>query len=478
MLLDYAARQEWEVVGIYSDDDYTGADRRRPAFQQLLSDARRRRFDIVLCKTLSRFTREMELVETYLHGLFPAWGIRFVSVVDNADTADHANKKSRQINGLINEWYLEDMSENIRSVLDSRRRSGLHIGAFALYGYRKDPEHKGHLLIDEQAAVVVREIFLLYAAGHGKGTIARLLNERGLPNPTHYKQLQGLRYQAGRSCSPFWRAETIRRILCNEIYLGNMVQGKYGSASYKTKQNRPRPRSEWFVVEGTHEPIISRELWQQVQKRQERQTRTGPAGKAGLFSGTARCSVCGCLLRSTKSRGRRYLQCPTRRVNPEACCGAFISEQLLEQAVLKELQGLFHTLLNPEELQQALLARCSKLDSFSRLREALEQCERTAAQYDTSLRELYRNLGRGLVSHEEGERLSAVFSTERAQLEQRAQELRSRLTRMQTTQVVTAEELCPQRLDRQLVLRLLESVYVGHRTSGSQEVSVELQWRF
>ena len=175
MLLDYAAQHSWTVYDIYSDDDYTGADRNRPQFQRLLKDAQQRKFQIVLCKTQSRFTRELELVETYIHGLFPLWGIRFISIVDHADTANKGNKKSRQINGLVNEWYLEDMSDNIRSVLTSRRKNGFHIGSFALYGYQKDPHQKGRLLIDDEAAEVVREVFLLYAQGLGKTAIARTL---------------------------------------------------------------------------------------------------------------------------------------------------------------------------------------------------------------------------------------------------------------------------------------------------------------
>ena len=155
MLIQYAVTQGWEIHDIYSDDDYTGADRNRPQFKRLLADAKAHKFDIVLCKTQSRFTRELELVEKYIHGLFPIWGIRFVSIVDNADTANKGNKKSRQINGLVNEWYLEDMSENIRSVLTSRRENGFHIGSFAPYGYRKDPTSKGHLVIDEEATEIV-----------------------------------------------------------------------------------------------------------------------------------------------------------------------------------------------------------------------------------------------------------------------------------------------------------------------------------
>ena len=173
MLLQYAMEQGWELYNIYSDDDYAGADRHRPEFNRLLKDAERHKFDIILCKTQSRFTRELELVEKYIHGLFPIWGIRFISIVDNADTANKGNKKSRQINGLVNEWYLEDMSENIRSVLTNRRVNGFHIGAFALYGYKKDPNQKGHLIIDKEAAAIVREVFTLFSLGYGKTAIDR-----------------------------------------------------------------------------------------------------------------------------------------------------------------------------------------------------------------------------------------------------------------------------------------------------------------
>ena len=262
MLIEYAVQKEWEIYNIYSDDDYTGSDRNRPAFNQLLKDAESHKFDIVLCKTQSRFTRELEIVEKYIHGLFPIWNIRFVSIVDNADTENKGNKKARQINGLINEWYLEDMSDNIKSVLTNKRRNGVHIGAFALYGYQKDPHQKGHLIVDEEAAQVVREVFTLFSQGMGKSAIARYLNEKGIPNPTEYKRMHGLRYkQPVTKQSTLWKYFAVADMLVNEIYIGNMVQGKYGSVSYKSKKNKPIPKEQWIRVEGTHEPIIDMPLW-------------------------------------------------------------------------------------------------------------------------------------------------------------------------------------------------------------------------
>ena len=357
MLVQYSLEQGWEIYCIYSDDDYAGADRRRPEFNRLLQDAEARKFDIVLCKTQSRFTRELELVEKYIHGLFPVWGIRFISIVDNADTANKGNKKSRQINGLVNEWYLEDMSENIRSVLTNRRENGFHIGAFALYGYKKDPDQKGHLIIDEEAAAVVREVFTLFSQGYGKTAIARMLNDRGIPNPTEYKRLKGLRYkQPTAKNSTLWKYFAISDMLINEIYIGNMVQGKYGSISYKTKQNKPRPKSEWYIVEGTHEPIIDRELWDRVQAMIAERAKPFDVGTIGLFARKARCASCGYVMRSSKSAPQRgskhYLQCSNRHVAKDACEGAFISVDRLERLVIAEINRLSAEYLDKDELEQ------------------------------------------------------------------------------------------------------------------------------
>ena len=220
--------------------------------------------------------------------------------------------KGRQINGLVNEWYLEDMSENIRAVLTSRRKNGLHIGAFAPYGYKKDPEQTGHLLIDGEAAAVVREIFALFSQGYGKTAIARLLNERGIPNPTEYKRLHGLRYQQPKGKSgTLWKYAAVSSMLSNELYIGNMVQGRYGSISYKTKQNRPRPKEMWYRVEETHEAIIDRDLWDRVQSLSAFQAKPFRGGTIGLFARKVRCAGCGYTMRSTKSRGKHFCNVPT-----------------------------------------------------------------------------------------------------------------------------------------------------------------------
>ncbi len=486
MLLQYAMEQGWEVYNLYSDDDYTGSDRRRPEFNRLLADAKAHRFDIVLCKTQSRFTRELELVEKYIHGLFPIWGIRFVSIVDNADTANKGNKKSRQINGLVNEWYLEDMSENIRSVLANRRQNGFHIGAFALYGYKKDPGQKGHLLIDEEAAAVVREVFTLFSQGYGKTAIARMLNDRGIPNPTEYKRLHGLRYQQPkRKNSTLWKYFAISDMLTNEIYIGNMVQGKYGSVSYKTKQNKPRPRSEWYRVEGTHEAIIDRPLWNRVQSMVAERAKPFDCGTVGLFARKARCANCGYTMRSSKNRGRHYLQCSNRHVAKDACIGSFISVEKLERMVIDELNRLVAAYLDKDELERHL-AFCENLqDQKKQLLDILSTYEKRIAEYTKGLRDLYMDKVKGLLNDSDFAALSKEFSSEKSRLERvlldgqrQLRSLEDRIAVGDNRKALVERYVTLEHLTREIVEILVDYITVGKRIPGTKDVPIEIHWNF
>ena len=490
MLLQYAMEQGWELYNVYSDDDYTGADRRRPEFNRLLQDAEQHRFDIVLCKTQSRFTRELELVEKYIHGLFPIWGIRFISIVDNADTANKGNKKSRQINGLVNEWYLEDMSDNIRSVLTNRRKNGFHIGAFALYGYQKDPEQKGHLVIDEEAAAVVREVFTLFSQGYGKTAIARLLNDRGIPNPTEYKRLHGLRYQQPKKKnSTLWKYFAISNMLTNEIYIGNMVQGKYGSVSYKTKQNRPRPKETWYRVEGTHEPIIDRALWDRVQALVAQRAKPFDVGTIGLFAKKARCANCGDTMRSGKTSpkrgGKHYLQCANRHIAKDACIGSFIAVDKLEQLVLEELNCLSAEYLDRDELERNI-EFCENLqEQKARLRTDLAVYQKKIEEYAKGIRELYMDKVRGLISEGDFAELSKGFSAERTRLERVVVETEKQLVQLEEKIAAgdNRRELIEQytnldHLTREVVETLIDYISVGKRIPGTKDVPIEIHWNF
>lgn len=487
MLMQYAISQGWDLFDIYCDDDYAGSDRNRPQFKRLLADAEARKFDIILCKTQSRFTRELELVEKYIHGLFPIWGIRFVSIVDNADTANKGNKKSRQINGLVNEWYLEDMSENIRSVLTNRRENGFHIGSFAPYGYQKDPEIKGHLIIDEEAAQIVREIFTMFADGYGKSAIAKKLNDRGIPNPTEYKRQKGLRYkQPANKHGVLWKYTSIADILSNEVYIGNLVQGKYGSISYKTRQCTTRPKEQWIRVEGTHDPIIDETLWNITQRKIKSHARPNKkTGMIHLFSGIAVCMHCGYAVRMHRGHGNYYLQCETRQISDSACPGAFMPEAELEQVVIKELHKLNKQLLDVGQLQREIKFESTLNAQKSKLLSEQEGYREKVAEYDLTMKQLYVDKAKGLIFTTDYFKMIEGFQEDRARFEALANSLQDKIDdidlRIQIgdnrleliSQYVEADHMT-----RKMVELLIERIEIGKRNKKTKQVPVTIHWNF
>ena len=265
LLLEYAKRQGWTVYDIYADEDYSGLREDRPAFQRMLTDAENGCFSIILCKTQSRFTRNAVTAERCLHEWFPRWGIRFVTVVDHVDTAFRGNKKARQINSLVNEWYSEELSENIRAVFRRKMEEGKFLGNYAPYGYRKDLNDRHHLIIDEETAPVVEKIYGLYLSGLSCKMIAEKLTAEEIPTPSRLKKKRG--EDMGRKECGRWAAGTIRKILKNPVYLGHMVQGKERKISFKEKKVREMPETQWIVVRNTHEPIINDTIFEKVGRR-------------------------------------------------------------------------------------------------------------------------------------------------------------------------------------------------------------------
>ncbi|NLK37076.1 MAG: recombinase family protein [Epulopiscium sp.] len=270
LLYQYAKEKGWNVVKEYVDEDYSGLDAARPGFIAMLKAAQRGEFQIILCKSQSRFTRDMELVEKYIHTLFPLWGIRFVGVTDAVDTQVKGNKKARQISGLINEWYCEDLSENIRSVFLEKMKQGQYLAPFAPYGYQKSPNNPHKLIPDEEAAKVVQRIFLSYAKGISVREIQKELDAEKILPPTRYKIEKGLSFYHPKlqyKEEYTWSTNTLRQILKNRVYIGDLVQAKQKKVSYKSKKVIQNPQKDWIVVPNCHDAIIEKEVFLLVQER-------------------------------------------------------------------------------------------------------------------------------------------------------------------------------------------------------------------
>lgn len=444
MLLKYALNQGWEVINVYSDDDYSGADSARPAFNKMLDDCENGLVDIVLCKTQSRFSRDMEIVEKYIHNKFIEWGIRFVSVVDNADTNVQGNKKARQINGLINEWYLEDLSDNIRSSLQNRREDGLFLGSFAPYGYIKDPNNKNKLLIDPVASEIVKEIFSLYRNGVGYYKIGQILNEKGIPTPTNYKKENGSKYecrQAKFKEKTKWSQDTIAKILRNESYIGNLVQGKRTYISYKNHKTIVKPEKEWTISYNTHEPIIDMDTWTAVQKKFKSRTRMSrTTGKVYMLSRKVYCKECGTVftrqLYHTKDGKTSYLKCKGRKLASRDCTNVFsIRCDVLEQKILEKINEQLDKYYSLAELKRAYILQKKSLDStVLSKREALEDelgiLQNKIKKKNEYYKCLYEDKTEGVINQEDFMMLREKFTNEIDEYKSRIEKIKESLAEL------------------------------------------------
>lgn len=310
MLRQVANKNNWTVYDIYKDEDISGAGEYRPSFERLLKDAKEKKFNIVICKTQSRFTRDMEVVERVIHTDFQRWGIRFIGVVDAADTAVKGNKKSRQIHGLVNEWYIESLSESIRGTFKTKMEAGQYLGSFAPYGYEKKVGDRHQLIEDKVAANVVRRIFKLYLEGYGTHRIAKILTEDGILKPTKYKQSKGENFSVPNiSEYNLWGHTIINRILRNPIYIGVLTQGKETTRSYKDRTRIKVDEKDWIVIENAHEAIIDRIDFERVQELLDSKRRVkGVDGKAHIFATKLKCRECsGSMIRTmTRTRNKEY----------------------------------------------------------------------------------------------------------------------------------------------------------------------------
>jgi len=315
------------------------------------------KFGIVIAKTQSRFTRNMEHMEKYLHNDFPLLGIRFIGVVDHADTLNKGNKKSRQINGLVNEWYSEDLSESIRAVFETKMKQGQFLGSSCPYGYIKDPKNHNHLIVDEYAASIVKRIFELYLSGYGKGKIGSILSTDGVLIPSLYKtQILGQNYHNANAITStsLWSYQTIHQILKNETYIGNMVQNRCKTLSYKSRIKKAVPKDEWIRVEDTHEAIIDVDTWNLAQEVGKQKTRAvNNENKVGLFSGKLFCLDC------KKSMVRQYNKkgentgycCKTYKGHGNTFCTShFVSCDDLEFSVMTDIKNEAVKALSQEKI--------------------------------------------------------------------------------------------------------------------------------
>ena len=337
------------------------------------------------------------------------------------------------ITNVMNDQYCYQTSKKIRQVFDMKRRNGEFIGSYAPYGYIKDPQDKHALLVDPEAAEIVKRIFSMFLSGKNKRGITLYLNDHGVPCPTVYKQSQGLKYNAPNAQgNPMWSTITIDTILKNRVYVGDMVQGRQRVKSYKIHIQERVPEEEWFIVENTHEAIIDRETFDKVQGLLKRDTRTAPKQKQlYLFSGFLKCADCGRAMSRIASKGTYvYYQCGTyKSLSKTACTMHSIKNTRLEVGVLFAIQQQVHLAVTYSELVSRINAAPLKKSKSCRLEDMIAIKEKELSKIMRYKQALYQDWKDGEITHtdyrhmsedyeQQAESINAVLRTLRAERDQ------------------------------------------------------------
>ena len=420
----YFAPGSYVIVDVFADDGLTGTDTERPNFKRLEGCIIRQEVNCIIIKSLARGFRNLADQQKFLEEFIPVNGARFICTgtpfIDTYANPHSASGLEVPIRGMFNEQFAATTSEEIRKTFKMKRERGEFIGAFAPYGYKKDPNDKNSLIVDEEAAEVVKSIYHWFVnEGYSKRGIAQRLNQMGEPNPEAYKKQKGLKYNNPNSSKNdgLWSASTIARILQNKVYTGVMVQGRHRIISYKVHKQINVPEDEWFVVPHTHEAIIDKGIFEKAQALHKRDTRTAPGKeKVYLMSGFVYCADCQKAMRRKTARNIAYYYCRSYS-DKKICSKHSIRQDKLENAVLAALQmqiSLVDQLA--EEIERINNAPVINREN-KMLFNSLKQAEKQLKQYRDASDSLYLDWKSGEINKDEYHRLKSKVAEQIPQLE-------------------------------------------------------------
>lgn len=434
MLKRYVSEQEnFFIVKEYVDDGYTGTNFDRPGFKQMIEDIEAGIIDTVITKDLSRLGRERLGVGHYTEIYFPEHNVRYIALLDNIDTyIDSGMNDMAPFKGVINDMYVRDISKKIRSSLIERKKAGNFLGVTAPYGYQKDPNNKFHLIINEKEAEVVKRVFRLYLEGNGLTRIAQILTKDGIPVPGESRDIGKTRRTALYSS---WKQTTIRRILDNRVYLGELVQFKRRKINYKSKRRINVPEEERYICKGTHEAIIDEEDFNTIQNILKKNKSFKGTKHDYLFKGLLFCSECGARLNVTYSNYalKRYGEyryttiCYSySRLYSDICTRHSNSIPELEEVLIKHIKEVCSRYIN-ENLQDELISMAKKQKQFELKQitneKKLETISQKISDIGLYIKNLYMDKVKGVVSENDYVSLVADFTKDRDNLIKEKEEL-------------------------------------------------------
>ena len=502
ILRRFAEENNLYVVGEYIDDGWSGTNFDRPNFQRMMQDVEAGKVNCIASKDLSRFGREHIMMDYYLEFVFPEKGIRYIAVSDNEDT-EKGLSDFVPFKNLFNEWFAKDTSRKVKNSLHAKFLAGERTFAYAPLGYKRDPDVKNRLVIDEETRWIVEKIFDLAFHGAGAAKITGILLDEQVPTPgwlnyTRYGTFANIYADAPEKKRYAWTVAQVKSIVKNETYIGNSVHGIQTNISYKNKKKIRKPPEEWLRIENTHEAIVSKEVFERVQEQIASRRRKIKTATTQIFSGLVKCADCGWSMsygtNNSNSKPFHYFVCTNyRQHGPKHCdCTShYIRYDTLYAYVLSRLQyWSAQSDMGEEHLKRQLLhANDREQQRMVKMRDAeLKRSQKRQKELDRLFSKLYEDWAAERITEYNFKVLSEKYQTEQAEVLEKIERLQAELDTEQQT-VVNIDQWIgliqhyahPEELTAEMLNALIEKIVVHEKTvgeDGEKEQTVDIYYRF
>ena len=502
ILRQFASDNNLHVVDEYVDDGWSGTNFERPDFKRMMDDVEAGKINCIVTKDLSRFGREHVMMDYYLEFMFPEKHIRYIAVTENEDT-EKGLSDFVPFKNLFNEWFAKDTSRKVKAALRAKHAAGEITSAYAPLGYMKDPDAKNKIVIDEETRWVVEKIFDLAAHGCGAAKIARVLYDEKVPTPAYWKYMRHGKFSYVFTDAPpdkaySWSLAIIRNILKDETYIGNTIHNKQSTVSYKNKKIVQRPEEEWVRIENTHEPIISRDVFDQVQEQSATRRRMQKDATTQIFAGLLKCADCGWSMTFGRNANANnpfgYYVCGRNRAyryKDGECTRHYLRYDVLYAYVLERIQHwakraktdenrLLEDLLKSGDRERAAAVKKQTAE--------LKKAEKRKAELDNMFAKMYEDWAASRITENNFNMLSQRYQKEQEEQEQKIQDCKTKLAAGQQT-VEDAQKWVelikqigvPRELTAELLNTLIEKIIVHEAAEddfGFRQQEIEIIFRF
>ena len=480
--------EEMELAGEYVDDGYSGINFERPAFKEMMEDVITGSINCIVVKDLSRFGRDYIDSGRYLQRVFPSLDIRFIALNDNYDSFTASETEKNLVipfKNFINDNYCRDTSAKVRSVCKVKRKQGQFISNYASYGYEKDEEDKHKIVIDKEVEYVVRKIFSMKLEGYSSYSIAKHLNDNGIPSPMEHKKAKGIRYKTGFCTKAVakWDTPAVNRILINEIYIGTLQQGKREKINYKLDKVVSKDKSDWIEIEDNHEAIIDPHDFEIVQKLLKCDIKAKTVGeKADLFSGLLFCKDCNAqMTKKVDKRGKTptvYYICSSYNKGQD-CSRHSIKQEELQRTVLEMIRHYIQYLGEYESVSEKIKEMEVSYELFQKIDKRQEYTKKSKAKFELLKSSLYQDLKEGVIAEEEFYDMREFYTNRIVEseliLEKQSKEIARLYKKSLGNQNFLADIKKYQNigtLERGLLVRLVDKIYV------LEDKKIEIQFNY